>query len=193
MEGEKLSGSNLAIVLVYVAIALLSLIFVLSSLGFSAKKTPWGDEEYGMAAGVRGTSVGEIFLEGVPGQGSPAPLDYLLLKGWDYLGDHFRFGLPPFSFYRLNSLMIIVLTGVGLTLNLVARVRRMNHFSPRVKLVPLGLCVLFLGSFLFSTQIFYYSAEARPYALWTALFLILVFFVLFEAPRFGIAAVGVLL
>jgi len=68
-------------------------------------KPLWLDEVHGLYESVRGASVSGLILHGAKGQGSPSPLDYLLLKILDGVRRPARyFYLPPQVYFRLQSI-----------------------------------------------------------------------------------------
>ena len=71
---------SVSLALPIIAIAAL---FTFLEIQKSAQKPMWGDELYSLEVSVRRMTVRFLVKNGAPGQGSPAPLDYLSIKGLD--------------------------------------------------------------------------------------------------------------
>lgn len=151
------------------ALAVTTILYGVVQIKKAGHRPLWGDEIYAYQATVKGVGVGSLLLKGAPGQGSPSPLDYLLLKGLDRASEPVRyFGLPIHAYYRLVSL------GATLILALLVAVVCWRSLCTGTSGACVVSHVLVFAAFitaLFQPLVYYYSAEMRPYALWAGLWL----------------------
>ena len=135
-----------------------------------------------------------IFLNGSPGQVSPAPLDYLLLKGFYEIREKVHsFGLSTNVYYRLNSIFSNVISGFVIVMILFWHVRK-NMTNFLVFVLQMVSLLLALGIYLYWPFNFLYSVEMRPYALWNSLwFSSLALFLLYKGFRKPMAVLFIVL
>jgi len=155
----------------WIVIALLGGVWLTVETERAAHKPFWLDEAYALHAAVRGTGFARLLLSGAPGQASPSPLDYLLLKGLDEgrtTVAYFR--LPPHAYYRLIALLSTV-GAAAFAFGLALPARLLSRTTSKTT-VACALSACAFVSFVLERSTFYYAAEMRPYALWTALWLV---------------------
>jgi len=137
----------------------------------AANQPLWLDEAAALASSIRGHGFAQILADGAPQQASPSPLDYLLVKGLDEARRAVRYlGLPPLAYFRLVALLSTLAAGVFILATALAGARRPK--TPRATAVAgaLGTCAAL--AFLLDPTIFHFAGEMRPYALWTALWVV---------------------
>ncbi len=160
--------------IVYLFICALMMLVVVSFIGqlYQAQSKPfWGDEEYGIETSVAYFSYGHMLLHGAQGQGSPAPLDYLALKIFDDMKIHVdTFGLSDEVYYRLWANGVTVVMCFIMALLLLGDINS-SRSTISIKSIQMTLVVFACVTFLFSRMVYYYAAEARPYALWNVLWM----------------------
>jgi len=157
--------------------------FFLAKLTESANKPFWGDETYGLELSAGKHSYFEILINGAKGQASPAPLDYLALKFLDQIKERTSyFGLTPEVYFRLFANGITIFSAL-MILFLFRREIAKSKENLSTKAVQLLLLLCFPIAFLFTPKVYYFAAEARPYALWNSLFLLVLATSLLDAKN----------
>lgn len=155
----------------FVAISIIICQYCLTALKKAESKDFWGDEKFGLSV-ARGQSYGSLIVDGAGGQGSPSPLDYIILKAISGIRNSFgRFDIPPNVYYRLHTICYSILAGLLVTFLMYSRVRRTstNYFVLACQLL---LITRGLVSFYFSPWLLHFSVETRPYSLWNALWFV---------------------
>ena len=149
----------------------LTAVFFFAQLNEAVHKPLWGDEVYGLQTSVRADGFASMLVRGVPGQGSPAPLDYLALKCLDRIREPVSyFGLHSYVYYRLWANSATALSIIFVVLLFAHQIyKRRDGASKPLQIILLGFVPVI---FLFSRMVYYYAAEMRPYALWDALWFI---------------------
>src|SRR6185295_11496556 len=170
-SADRMRWDLLALIFCLFFSLLLTGIFFLAQLNESVHKPFWGDELYGLKTSVRADGFAVMLVRGVQGQGSPAPLDYLALKCFDRIRDRVSyFGFHSLVYYRLWA------NGVtAAALLFVVGIFACQIYKRRdAALKPLQLILLSFVPvcFLFSRMVYYYAAVMRPYALWDAMWLV---------------------
>jgi len=128
------------------------IIFAASSVRTAFNKPLWGDETYGIATDIRDSTALRLLSHGARGQGSPAPLYYLIGKVADRI--HLLVPrLPDVVFWRMTALAPTLLAAFALY-----RLRPAS--APPLMFALAAICLVF------SFPAFYFATEARPYALW---------------------------
>jgi hypothetical protein len=140
-------------------IAILGL-FSLSSIRLSGRKPFWYDENNAYRQIVTSQGAIDLVIQGAVDQGSPAPLDYLLLKGLHGLrGGLGYLGLQPHQYLRLHLVAILWLVLLYLVL------RTAKERPPPVS----WLLVAAAAILLLNRITLWYSSEMRFYSLWMTL------------------------
>lgn len=169
------------------------ILFLISQMHASSQKPFWLDESYAMEHTLRLHTYQDMLLQGAAGQGSPAPLDYLVLKAWDSMRrtTGFLAQIPDLTYYRLPALTF---TLIPYLLMCTIVVRRTIQAESRPILISLAIISLLLPlSYLYMNEINYYAREMRPYALWNALFSVSLILVLLRIHSILLVPVLVLL
>ena len=144
-------------------------IFVCSAIKESSVKDFWTDETFGLNCAVRSNSLSHLLISGADGQGSPAPLDYIFLKLLDNIRKPLHLEWVPINvYYRLNSMGWTFVAGFGAVFLYFCYFRNKagNYF---ILLLQIILLAQALAYFYFRHDDFHFAMEARPYALWNAL------------------------
>lgn len=151
---------------IFIAVAA---VYGYTALKRSSAKAFWTDEKFGLNDTVRTNSVAQLLVSGAPGQGSPAPLDYIFLRILDNVRIPFHLEWVPFNvYYRLNS--IFWTFGAGAVTTFVYFFYfRSNTGNYLIFLFQMILLSQALAHFYFRHEILHYAMETRPYALWNAL------------------------
>lgn len=159
---------NLLFLIVYLFIVVA---FFFGKIFDAFHKPFWIDEIFGLSV-IRSCSYTRLLFCGAPGEGSSAPLDYIACKVLDQIKENVSyFGFTPEIYFRLfangitafSALVILFLFKKGIT---------NDRGNVAVKTTQLFLLLCLLIAYLFRTQIYYFAAEIRPYALWNSLFII---------------------
>ena len=158
-------------------------IFFAAQMWEASQKPFWGDEKYGLMTSVREFGYGHMLIHGAQGQGSPAPLDYIVLKVFDQMKERVGYlGLRPEVYFRLwaNGITCFSVIFIGLFFGM-GIFRNKEGFLIKAAQAFLLLCVPF--AYLFKTQVFYFAAETRPYALWNSMYFVVLGMLLFRDQR----------
>jgi hypothetical protein len=169
-------------------LVLLTGAFGMAALRIAPYKAFWLDEYHSLDASIRSARLGQLIVAGAQGQGSPAPLDYLLVKGLDGARAAVRyFGLQPAAYYRLVAFAATLIP--AFLVGSIARSRWDFQSPPGIFVSSLILFAVFAG--LYRAMSTRYIVEMRPYAMWQGLwYLALVCF--FSPRRLRAASVPVL-
>jgi hypothetical protein len=163
--------------------------FAAAEVQQASSKAMWADETNALTLSVRAPTLGSLVLKGAPAQGSPSPLDYILLKGLDnFRAEAGYFGLPPLAYFRLAALMATLLAGFAVLFLSWRYFRKQGRLSVAHGILILGALLTYWFRFLG----YYYTAEMRPYALWLGLYFIATVS-FFNWPRWRILSAGTLL
>jgi hypothetical protein len=171
-------------VLFWVALLVLSIFYTIALFHRAANKTFWQDEQFAFGGTVRPQPMLRLLIEGGSGQASPAPLDYVLLKGLDAIRVPVRyFGLTPAVYYRLAAYLATMLTAW-----LIAFLAWRSLLRDRDLVSPLQLVLIFFAiwAYFFSATTYHYSIEMRPYSLWNNLWFLLGAVLLYHPRRIGV-------
>jgi len=147
--------------------------FVFRAIEEAQVKSFWIDESWSLEHSVRDTGYLTMLFKGPPGQLSPAPLDYIILKIMDDVKEVSIFkGMPPELYFRLSTIGYLFLSGLAVFLIFSAHI-----FKRNASLIALSLSSVFLlfGLFVyyFHPYLYYYALETRPYALWVSLMFVI--------------------
>lgn len=157
-------------IILWAILLFLSLVFVISQFHEASNKRFWIDEIYGLDYSIRSANISEMLVVGVHGQGSPAPLDYIVLKSIDAIKDNVAyFNLPPLVYFRLFSIFV-TLVSFWIVLFLNYKFMRAENIYLRIGYYFLSVSAMLC--YLFKNDINYFAREMRPYALWNSLFFI---------------------
>jgi hypothetical protein len=175
----------------WVLVGVLGAVWLVIAAVRAANEPLWLDEVFALQAYLRGGDVVSLVVDGARGESSPAPLDYLLLKGLHAARNTVRYlGLPPHVYYRLVALLstlLAALVAFGFALSGKAQAgAASNRVAVRV------LCIFAFVSFLLSPWVFPYADEMRPYGLWTALWLVAALSLVGKTKRARIVSILVL-
>jgi len=155
--------------MVLAAVLALAGYFGLSQIQKSAQKPMWGDELYTLERNVRVQSWSNFLRHGAGGQGSPAPLDYLLIKILDSAKVSLQYlNLHPLAYYRLSSHLGSLASGLLVALMMWKLCRPAGLLWIHHAL----LLIATLTVYWFQFYTYFFSAEMRPYALWNGLTLV---------------------
>ncbi|MCA9399516.1 MAG: hypothetical protein KC618_07190, partial [Candidatus Omnitrophica bacterium] len=139
-------------------------VFVTRAVTMAKHKSFWMDETFAINT-VTNMSFSQMIFRGLPGQGSPAPLDYIVLK-LASLSKKISL-LPETIHYRLHTIFFTVFAGLVSFLFLFRRIKNFRQ-HPWLFCMQAVFFLAALVSFLFTFYNFYYAIETRPYALWNA-------------------------
>jgi hypothetical protein len=132
----------------------------------------WLDERNSLENNVRNASFLDLIINGAKGQGSPAPLDYIFLKGLYYLKSVTNgWGIIDEVYLRFVALFSTLFTAISVLVLFAIRISRDKNVRASTKACQYVLLSFVPFVFLFSRYVYYYAAESRPYALWNALYL----------------------
>jgi len=126
-------------------------------------KPLWGDETFGIQHTVEGATPLSLIINGASGQGSPAPFYYLLLKMISSVQPLLeKLSIPPEVYWRWPSMLAVA---------------SIPFLLLRLSPIPYSAFIAVGGGFLilFSRLPFEYALEARPYALWFAESVLLIY------------------
>lgn len=146
-------------------------IFFAGQLKLAAEKHFWLDEEYGMRTSMKDHSYFDILLHGAKGQGSPAPLDYLVGKLFIDVKQAFNIHLQDEVYFRLWPISVTVLNVFFIAILFLKNIADKSLSLP-VEALLMAMVVMAGYAYLFSRMVYYYAIETRPYALWNALWML---------------------
>lgn len=175
-----------------VTILTIALLFTATAFNRARQKDFWTDEIHGLKETV-GQAYSSLLLYGANVQGSPAPLDYIALRFLDKMSKPLNYlGLPYNIYYRLNSILFILLSGIVVMFYLFLRIRSeaKNYLLFGIQLILLIAAIS--KYYYFQKNIFPYSVEARPYALWTSLWFTIMALFLYQ-KRFTLPLIFLLI
>lgn len=163
-----------------VVLAIVGLLFVgivatfcVDRLLAAAQSPLWLDENFNVKRSIRPATYASLLFEGPEGQASPAPLDYVLCK---FLDDHREswhwLGLHPRVYYRLVANGVTCLVAVLIFTFFMRDIRRASY-AFWIKGLQCTVLLLAEIAFLFDFSVRLYAAEMRPYALWNALWMLI--------------------
>ena len=147
-------------------------VFFLSQMKEAYEWPFWLDEQFSLDSTIRSHGYTDLLLNGAKGQGSSAPLDYIICKALDQMKEKVSYvGVPPNVYFRLFANSVTVFSV------LMAAIFLGGEIAKNKKTLPLTATQLFLllcvpVSFLFSIQVYKYAHEMRPYALWVSIYLL---------------------
>lgn len=168
----------LATIMFVILVTVISGMFLRRGFAGASANDLWTDERNGIA--TRGASYPDLITGKMASQVSRAPLDYIALKFFDQIGgcSLLSNGMPPNIYYRLNSIFYIWLSGLFIMLFIFFRIRRDTR-NYLVLLAQMILLAAALYHYYFWHENFRYWIQMRPYALWCALwFMILSLFLI---------------
>ena len=145
--------------------------YVAAELRFAANKPMWLDEWYAMKSVIRAQGFARLVLHGASGQGSPSPLDFLLVKALDAARVGVRYlGLAPHAYFRLVGVFGTLAAAIFAFFATLAGAGRSS--TGEAHATSALFAFLAFASFILQPLVIYYAAEMRPYALWAALWLV---------------------
>ena len=160
------------------------MIFFVGVLYDAGQKPFWKDETHGIEQSSRRMSYSQLLTQGAPAQGSPSPLDYIIIKFVDQFKS--KGSYPDEVYYRIFPAFITVFCLFMAMMQLKKKIFDGQN-STAVKLVQTYLVILIPFAYLFTTMVFYYAKETRPYTLWNSLyFLSLVLFLFYPSKKIGL-------
>lgn len=174
--------SYIVFLLIILAIAIL---FLSRAFNGAQKKVFWMDETFALDTTIKHHNTMDLLIMGAyEGQGSPAPLDYIVVKFLDNIEESVNsFGLHYNIYYRLNSIVSSLMFGIVAVLLPFQFMKKSSSNYLIFILQNIFLIFAFL-LFLFWPFNFQYSIEVRPYALWNSLWLVvLVSFIYYKEMK----------
>ncbi len=151
----------------FILMAALAAIWVSVATREAAHRPLWLDEVYGLDQSIRNVSFAQLFINGALGQGSPSPLDYVLVKCLDRVRSEVRYlGLEPHVYFRLIAMLSTLIAGVCAFQMAMRPGGREATGRARALVTVLAVCAML--SLVLDPMIFHFAGEVRPYALWTA-------------------------
>ncbi len=151
----------------FILMAALAAICVSVATREAAHRPLWLDEVYGLDQSIRNVSFAQLFINGALGQGSPSPLDYVLVKCLDRVRSEVRYlGLEPHVYFRLIAMLSTLIAGVCAFQMAMRPGGREATGRARALVTVLAVCAML--SLVLDPMIFHFAGEVRPYALWTA-------------------------
>lgn len=159
---------RLATVLFIILVTVISGMFLQRALAGASANDLWLDERNGIA--TRGASYTDLITGNMASQVSRAPLDYIAQKLFDQAGGLHLLaaGVPANIYYRLNSISYIWVSGLFIMLFIFFRIRRAAR-NYLVLFAQIFLLATALYHYYFWHENFRYWIQMRPYALWCAL------------------------
>lgn len=155
-------------VLFLILLGLIAL-FSLSSVYESSQKKMWLDESYGYNISIQ-RSFSTLLVKGETNQGSPAPLDYIIQRSMMKLRGKANLSeIPPLVYYRFFPLFAVVF---AFLLGLVYCLYELTKETKDRSKVLLGFFILILAALNYFSMldVYYFTKEFRPYALWDSLY-----------------------
>ena len=156
----------------------ISLLFVFKAFNAAEKKDIWLDEAVALRETVRNYRV-NLIISGGQGEGSPAPLDYIVVRILDMIRLKVKTFYLSFNvYYRLSSIFANCISGFIAALFVFLHIKKKSHnyIILLIQIIFLYLAVIVYYFWPFNFQ---YSIELRPYALWNSIwFMLLVDFLL---------------
>lgn len=182
---------RLATVLFIILVTVISGMFLQRALAGASANDLWLDERNGIA--TRGASYTDLITGNMASQVSRAPLDYIAQKVFDQAGGLHLLaaGVPANIYYRLNSISYIWVSGLFIMLFIFFRIRRATR-NYLVLFAQIFLLATALYHYYFWHENFRYWIQMRPYALWCALWFMVLSLFLVEG-RFSAWPFSVLL
>lgn len=138
------------------------------SLQSAATKAVFKDEPTTVEA-AQNDSFLSMLINGVSGQYSPAPFDYMLFKVFYHVQPLVKsFGLSDIAYGRLYVLFFTTLSGflIGLWAH-IFNFRRNENWA--VLAAQSALILLAVWAYFFTPSNFYYATLMRPYGMWNVL------------------------
>lgn len=146
-------------------VAVASIFYGIAQIQKASSKPFWLDEEVSLRQFIRTIPIKRMIV-GVSGQGSPSPLEYILVKCLDNIRKPARYlFLHPLAYYRLVSLMATMMSA-WIVLWLFYR---RFHLSGQGNLWAGGILMSAVVCYVLQTEVYHFTAEMRPYALWVGL------------------------
>ncbi|MCA9400120.1 MAG: hypothetical protein KC713_00735 [Candidatus Omnitrophica bacterium] len=176
-----------------ICILCISGFFLQTAMHEASHKEFWQDENQGLN-NIRIQKIWHLLKNGAGAQASPSPLDYILLRQWYQHRQSWNIsGLDDKVYFRLNaifsSLMGGSIFGCCFLLHFMRNTKNILILFVQLACVLLALYLFYLWPFNLK-----YSLEMRPYALWNALWIVLMgFFILDKELNWRIEAVMILL
>ena len=156
----------------------ISLLFVFKAFKAAEKKDIWLDEAVALRETVRNYRV-NLIISGGQGEGSPAPLDYIVVRVLDMIRLKVKTFYLSFNvYYRLSSIFANCISGFIAALFVFLHIKKKSHnyIILLMQVVFLYFAVIVYYFWPFNFQ---YAIELRPYALWNSIwFMLLVDFLL---------------
>lgn len=133
----------------------------------------WLDEQFGLKSTVqRNTYLGLLGKGALRTEANAAPLDYFFIKMLDDMKQTVgSFGVSDKVYYRLWANFVMVLCGFVVVCLLARDILRSPSSNP-IRAFQLLLLMFLPLVYLYRPMTYHYAAEARPYALWFALWFI---------------------
>ncbi|MBF0478920.1 MAG: hypothetical protein HQL26_05520 [Candidatus Omnitrophica bacterium] len=151
------------------------IIFILSEFHTASQKKFWPDETVGINGANSPHSYLKLIAYGPPGEASPSPLYYVLLRLLD--GHKTQIHIPELIYFRLPSIFITVFVA-WLVCFLFWKEIGQNNAGQYIKSLQYAFLLAIPIRFLFEEEIYYYAMETRVYALWNSLWFLCLFFLL---------------
>ncbi len=160
-------------VMVVAAVLLTGLCNILDQMRHAEGKEFWLDEKVGLYSTMQKNSyLGLLAKAAAKSEANAAPLDFLGLKMLDAIKTSVgSFGLSDRVYYRLWANMAMIGCGIVIVCIFAGDIVR-QATAQDIKILQLLLLFFLPLTYLYRPLPYYYAAEARPYALWFALWLI---------------------
>ncbi len=140
-------------------------LFSLNWFELANQKLFWIDELASFNRTISTSSLKSILL-GVAYQGSPAPLDYFILRIFYLIRKPLKYlFLAPHQYFRLYYLLATHFT-IGIITYLIYLYKKLKYFLFFTLSLPL---------FLFNPAMVQYASQMRPYSLWISLSFLLLY------------------
>jgi len=168
-------------VLCIVILVCIAVIFAAYCIKEATPKTFRGDEVHGFRD-ARVLSYSHHLFKGMARQRSPAPLYYIILRFLIQIREPVgSFGLPFNIYYRLDTILYTLISGLGVMMLFYFRIRKTAKSLPIYAIQAFFLIIALLAYyFLPSRYTFNFSIETRPYSLWNALWFVVLALILFR-------------
>ncbi len=164
------------VIIVFFLFCALAVGFIFLNQAFQRayKKPLWADEPYSLEMTVRRGNIPDMIVKGAREQASPAPLDYIFLKIYDNVRPATKaLSLPESVYYRLHSVSVNFFSGLIAVFWLFRKAGKNteNYFVLLMQAFLLLAALVFYYFWYFNFQ---HSLEMRPYALWNALWFLVI-------------------
>ncbi|MBF0483962.1 MAG: hypothetical protein HQL25_04585 [Candidatus Omnitrophica bacterium] len=152
---------------------LTGIIFFFSEIHTASQKKFWTDETVGINNAITPKSYSQLIINGPPGEASPSPLYYVILRFLDHHKN--QTNIPKLIYFRLPGILITLAVAWLICIILWQEIRK-NNIDISTKIIQYILLMAIPFRFLFEEDVYYYAMESRVYALWNSLWFLCLFF-----------------